>query len=469
MSALLCALLMLSPGANPQWPGFLGAGASALSAETLPLEWSPTKNIAWAVEIPGDGQSSPIILGDQVFATSVSGDMKEEYHILAWKLSDGTPLWHFTLKNSVPAKSTLYVSRAAPTPATDGQRLYVFFESGDIVALSLEGKQLWHRSLTAEYGAIEGNHGLGASPVLTEKGVVLLVDHDGPSYLIALDKASGSTLWKTNRTSRISWSSPMLMKVGNQEQIVCSSAGSVDGYDAKTGEQAWTLGELAGNTVASPLPYAAGRFLVGASSGRGEAGRAAGAAKSNLAIELRPDDADKLAPHVMWRSDQATSSFGSPILHNQQAYWVNRSGVVYCLDAATGDVLYNKRVKQSCWATPLAIDDRIYFFGKDGHTTVLRAGDKYEVLAENLLWEPEAAAPAAEKSAETPAAAAAEKTTDTAAAQSADKPAEKPEAKKAESADPAAAMFGGTVQYGVAAVNGNLLIRTGSKLYCIRK
>ena len=441
MLSLVCALLLLTPGERAQWPGFLGTGASSLAAEELPLEWSPEKNIAWTAEIPGDGQSSPIVWGDRVITTSVTGPMKEEYHTLCWKLSDGTLLWEHTLKNSVPVKSTLYVSRAAPTPATDGERVYVFFESGDVLALSMDGKPLWQRSLTKEYGAYEGNHGLGSSPVLTKKGVVLLVDHDGPSYLISLSKEDGSTLWKTDRESRISWSSPMRASLKAGEQIVCSSSGSLDGYDPKTGEKLWSLGDLSGNTVASPLSYDGETMLVGASSGRGEQAEA-GATRSNAAVQVRKNSAGELEPHVLWSTDKATSSFGSPIVHGKQAYWVNRTGVVYCLDAETGDVLYNKRLKQSCWATPLAVENRLYFFGKGGHTTVLKAGKEYEVLAENVLWDDEAKEEAAPN-----------------------KEGEKPK----EKADPAASIFGGTIQYGVAAVDGSLLIRTGNKLYCVRK
>ena len=359
--------------------------------------------------------------------------MKEEYHILCWQLSDGTLLWKHTLKNSVPAKSSLYVSRAAPTPATDGERVYAFFESGDVLALSMEGKPLWQRSLTKDYGAFEGNHGLGSSPVLTDDGVALLIDHSGPSYLISLSKEDGSTLWKTDRESRTSWSSPMLATLKAGEQIVCSSSGSLDGYDPNSGKKLWSVDELSGNTVASPLSYNGKIVLVGASSGRGEESEA-GTTRTNAAIQVIKNSAGEMESKILWSTDKATSSFGSPVIHGGQAYWVNRSGVVYCLDAASGEVHYNKRLAESCWATPLAVDDRIYFFGKAGNTTVLQAGEEYKVLAENVLWSEEAEA-------------------------------EKPK----DAADPASAIFGGRTVYGVAAVNNSILIRTGNKLYCVRK
>lgn len=439
-SLILCLCCADAPGnsGTPAWPAFLGQGASSIEAASLPTEWSPTKNIAWQAMIPGHGQSSPIVWGERVFVTSVEGDMKETLHVLAFNLADGKQQWKHTFESTDKVKNSLYVSRAAPTPATDGKHVFAFFESGDLACLKLTGEEVWRKSLSAEFGKYKGNHGLGASPVLTDDSIVILFDHDGPSYLIALNKSDGTTKWKTDRTSRVSWSSPALVKTGETAQIVCSSSGSVDGYDAATGKQLWTFDEVGGNTSATPLPFAPGSFLVGASAGR-EAERGELAKKSNFAMQIAFVDG-KPEPRVLWRTEQATPTFGSPMVHAGYAYWVNRTGVVYCLDAATGELQYTQRVKQSCWATPVGIGDRVYLFGKDGLTTVIKAGPKFEVLAENQLWDPATQKP-------DPAKAAAEDTAE----------------KKA-----AAANFAGATQYGVAVVNGSLLVRVGEKLYCIR-
>ncbi|WP_254510489.1 outer membrane protein assembly factor BamB family protein [Anatilimnocola floriformis] len=436
--AWLVLLSLCSADATPAWPAFLGQGASAVEANSLPLEWSPTKNIAWEAAIPGHGQSSPIVWGDRVFVTSVEGDMKDTNHVLAFSLADGKQLWKDSFESSDKVKNSLYVSRAAPTPVTDGKNVYAFFESGDVVAISMEGTELWRKSLSTEFGKFKTNHGLSASPVLFGDAVIVLIEHDGPSYLIALNTADGKTKWKTDRTSRTSWSSPALVKAGESMQVVCSSSGSVDGYDAATGKQLWTYEEVGGNTSSTPVQNAAGSFLVGASAGR-EAERADLAKKSNLAMMI--DIASgKPEPKVLWRNEQASPTFGSPMAYGGQAYWVNRSGVVYCLDAASGESNYTQRIKQSCWATPVGFGDRVYFFGKDGHTTVIRSGAKFEVLAENQLWDPAAVKP-------DPAKGANEDT---------------PEKRAG------AANFAGATQYGVAVVNGSLLIRTGEKLFCLR-
>jgi outer membrane protein assembly factor BamB len=437
---LLLCLCGAEPATNlPVWPAFLGHGASAVQPDSIPLTWSPNKNIAWTADLPGHGQSSPIIWGDRVFVTSVEGPEKDVCHVVALSLADGKRLWAHSFATSDKVKNSLFVSRAAPTPVTDGQHVFCYFESGDVIALTHDGMVAWKRSLSNDYGKFKNKFGLAASPLLTDDSIIILVDDEGPSYLIALQKSDGRTKWKTERASRVSWSSPGLVKVGDTTQVVCSSAGSVDGYDAATGKLLWTYDEVGGNTSSTPREFHPGTFLVGASTGR-EAERSELARQSNFAMTVELVDG-KPTPKVLWRTEQATPTFGSPMVYAGHAYWVNRSGVVYCFDAKTGEPCYTQRIKQSCWATPLGIGDHVYFFGKDGLTTVLRSGPKFEVLAENELWDPSAPKPDAAK-------AAAEEDTE--------------EKRKA------APMFAGATQYGVAAVTGSLLIRTGERLFCLR-
>jgi outer membrane protein assembly factor BamB len=436
----LLALALTTADEPANWPGFLGGGEVHLQPDALPLTWSPSENIAWQAVLPGHGQSSPIIWNGKVLVTAVQGPMKDTYHVLAFALDDGRRLWKHSLESSDKVKESYFVSRAAPTPVTDGRAVYAFFESGDVTALSLDGRELWRRSLSKDYGKFQNEFGLGASPVQTDEAVILLIDHDGPSYLIALSKADGRTLWKTDRTPRRSWSSPAIVPVNGQPQVVCSSAGTVDGYDPATGKRLWTYDEVAGNTAATPLPFADGRFLIGASPGNEGGARVEQAKKSNFAISIEVIDG-KPTPKILWRAEEAMPTFASPRVYAGHAYWINRVGVVYCFDAESGELRYAERTKQSCWATPQGAGDRLYLFGKDGVTTVLRAGPKFEVLAENQLWDPASVKP-------DPAKLAAEET---------------------EERRQAAAMFSGRVLYGVAASGGSLLIRTGDVLYCVRQ
>ncbi|MEQ8852628.1 PQQ-binding-like beta-propeller repeat protein [Gimesia sp.] len=442
MRPLLFVLFVLSLpltlSAQEQWPGFLGAGASPLKAETIPTQWSAEKNVAWKAGIPGYGQSSPVIWGDQVYVTSVAGPNKEQLHVVCFSLKSGKQLWDHIQPSTYPEKNSVYISRAAPTPVLDENGIYAYFESGDIVALSHAGELKWAASLTKRYGAPKNKFGLSASPVQWQDRVIVLIDDEGPSYITAVSKADGSELWKTDRKSRVSWSSPMVVPVGEAQQVVCSSAGSIDGYDPKTGKQLWTYDEVGGNNKTSPIPAGNGEFLIGASPGR-EGDNNELAKKSNGLFVIKQQGA-AWKPQFAWTNASPTPSWGTPIVYQGNAYWVNRVGVVYCLNAKDGESVYTSRIKESCWATPVGIGDRVYFFGKNGVTTVLKAGNEFEVLAENELWTednpPVNNVPTAEETS-----------------------AERRQG---------VAMFSRPTLYGAAIVNGYLVLRTGSQLYCLQ-
>jgi outer membrane protein assembly factor BamB len=240
-----------------------------------------------------------------------------------------------------------------------------------------------------------------------------------------------------DRRSVISWSSPAVMTLAGLPQIVISSVGTVDSYDAASGKQLWTIGDLGGNTVATPSQVDANRIIIGAAPGRGEAD-ASGAAESNLMIEVTAVDGGKndIKAKVLWRTTKAMASFSSPMAYQGVGYWVNRAGVVFAINLEDGSELYAQRIDQAPWATAIACKDRVYFFGKDGTTTVIRAGKTFEKLASNQLWNPEDLKP-------DPNAANREDTAERRAA---------------------AAMFSGPIQYGVAVAKDSLLIRTGNQL-----
>ncbi len=385
----------------------------------------------------GHGQSSPIIWNGHIYVTAIDGPKKEQCLVFCYDLASGNLVWKYSLTSSDPVENSLYVSRAAPTPTADEHGLYVFFESGDVVALSHDGKELWKRSLSQEYGKFQNKFGIGSSPTQTTSGLFILVDDEGPSFLIALDKKSGKNLWKQERTARKSWSSPAIVQLEGKPCVVVSSDGSVDGYAADSGELLWSFTDVGGNTGTTPIDLGAGKFLVAASAGRD--GGSPLAKKSNLLMQVKKQDS-KWAPSPLWISSEASPSWASPIAHAGCAYWINSQGVVFCHDIESGKLHYSKRTKQSCWATPIAVEDRIYFFGKDGTTTILKAGPEFEVIAENQLWDPDAVQP-------DPNAGANEPT---------------------EERRRAAAMFAKPTVYGVAISRGSIVVRTGTQMFCIK-
>jgi outer membrane protein assembly factor BamB len=227
------------------------------------------------------------------------------------------------------------------------------------------------------------------------------------------------------------------MTFEGEAQIVCSSAGTIDGYSPTSGEQLWTYGGIGGNRICSPWNCGEGTFLVGSQTSR-EFPDEGLVKQSNFAMQVTRTDG-KWTPKIRWKTEAASPGMASPIQHAEHAYWVNRSGVVFCLDAKTGEQKYSERVPQSPWATPLGIGDQVYIFGKDGLTTVLKAGPTFEILSQNQLWDPNIAADLSVIAQETDLK------------------------RKA-----GAAMHTKPEIMGVAAVSGSLLIRTGKDLYCVR-
>ena len=264
------------------------------------------------------------------------------------------------------------------------------------------------------------------------------------AYVAAVRKGNGGILWKADRgENRKGWSSPAIVPVNGEPHVVVSSGGGVRGYDPATGDVLWELADVGGNTAVTPIPQVLGddgdrsdgTFLIGASGGRG--GEDADAARvSNGAVRVTKT-ADGFAAKKLWTNEDLSVTWASPIAHAGRAYWVNRQGVLFCPDAATGERLFAARTPAgSCWATPLAVGNRVYLFGKGGITATVAAADDYELLAESRLWEEGATEPDPDLTAET------DPTRRAAAANSA-----------------------GVTLYGVAADPGGLLVRTGGRLF----
>ncbi|MEZ6129786.1 MAG: PQQ-binding-like beta-propeller repeat protein [Planctomycetaceae bacterium] len=382
LGLLLSATLNATAEDIPKgWTSFRNGGSSRVVGE-LPTQWAADTNIAWQTETDGYGQSAPVILEDQIIVASVIGEQKEQCAVTAYSLTDGKQLWQHRFDAAHHAPSSYMMSRAAPTPVVDQQAVYAFFESGDLVAVDLSGKSLWHRDLTADYGEFQNNHGLGSSPAQTADLVVLNIEHKGPSVLLALDKKTGQTTWKADRPSGSSWTSPIVVGEGSTQQVVVSSGGDLSGYDLHDGQKLWSLEGLEGNSV--PSPCAVGDFIfVGARIP--EFGSAEEAAKSNLCVRITGDDAQPY--ELCWRAAKAVSDYASPVVDGEHVYFLNKVGVLYCVDAMSGETIYQQRLRSECWATPIVTETGIYFFGKDGTTRIVRRGREFEVLATNNLWD----------------------------------------------------------------------------------
>lgn len=462
MTIVLHGLLLLTVGTSPgdSWAGFRGDGTSTTFAVRLPLQWSGRDNVAWRTELPGYGQSTPVVWNGRVFLTAVDGAEKEKLLILAVDARTGSVLWQRDFPATQRGKNHPAMSRAAPTPLVDARGVYAFFESGDLIALDHDGNVKWQRALTKDYGPFQNNHGLASSPTQTDSAVVLLIDHGGPSYLLAVDKSTGNNLWRTERPSRMSWTSPIVARHNGKELLIVSSSGALTTYDAATGESLWELADLNGNNIPSPV-YMNGFLVIGAGENRLKPDLVA-SQRSNCCLRLTDE-----APgyEVLWRGRKAVAHHASPLVHAGHVYIVTKPGVVYCLDLATGEERYSERLDNPCWATPIGAADRVYFFGKDGVTTVLKAGPKYEKLATNRLWTEEEFQVRKEQAKSRPENRIPMPMGGTPAAPPGVTP---PATLTPAQRESMIAEAIGDVVYGVAAVDGAFFVRTGTELICIR-
>ena len=371
--------------AKQDWAGFRNGGNSHVSSDAkLPVKWSPEQGIGWQVELPGYGQSSPVIVGNKVFVTAVEGPNKENNLVVCLDRESGKELWRFLQESTKTGPSNYMFSRAAPSPVVDQDHLFAFFESGDLYAIRTEdGQVAWQSDLKDEIGDLKSRHGLGSSLAQSNDRIFLNLEHDGPSALFAFNKKDGSVAWKGDRPSGSSWSSPVVMKQKSGQQVVISSAGEAVGFNAENGQRLWRIDGLAGNTVPSPL-VEGNRIYLGAR--KPEFGSSETAAKSNLCLEFESDSTE---PTVAWRSERCITDYASPVISGNYVYLISGIGVLGCLNKETGEEIYRQRLGIECWATPVVQNDHLFVFGKFGKTVVVKVGDSYSKVSENALWDPQ--------------------------------------------------------------------------------
>lgn len=376
------------------WPGWRGAARTGVSNETgLPLSWSEKEGVRWKATLPGSGISNPIVWGDRVFVTSSDGRNQDELHLICLSRDAGSERWHLRLWGSAP---TLYhptkSSMASPSPVADGEHVFAFYGSGDVVCADFDGGLVWQRSLASEYGPFENRFAASSSPLLYRDLLILQCDHYGPSYLLAIDKATGGNRWKADRPDVwLSWSSPQLTPAltqkspatdhAREELLVCGSH-RLDAYDPTTGDKLWTVGGMSRECVPTPV---LGHGSIFATTG-----------PNGQTVCIRPGGrGDVTDSHVVWSNPRGTPFVPSPIMVGDYLYLVDDKGIATCLAAKTGRMCWRKRFGGAFTASPVAGDGRVYFCDESGKTIVVAADtDKYQELARNQLDEPIFASPA---------------------------------------------------------------------------
>lgn len=451
--------------ADDSWRGFRDSGSNVATAD-LPTEWSPEKGIAWQAVIPGYGQSSPVVWKGQVFVTSSDGPFQELCLVHAYSLHSGMKLWTSKVEVSTKVENYFRNSRAAPTCCVDQNGVYSFFASGDVSAMKHTGELCWSTPLLKMYGEIDNERGIASSPVQNDDLLFVLIDHHGPSYLVALRKSTGEVAWKADRGQRVpSWSSPVIAKCGVREIVITSSADRVDAYDAQTGTTLWQLEGLQGNHIPSASIVGSDLFIGSTTMFHGASDEKATAA-SNCCVRLTNVD-DKPGFERRWSAERANSYYSTPLAFAGYVYYVNNVGVLYCIDQESGKQVFAKRIGNPCWASAVGVtrpngEQLVYFVMKNGFAVVLRPGREYDQVARNQLFDADAfqlASEAAEKQRK-------ENTVPAGLA----KPKEGPE--KVLAGMPEKQLhqmfsYGDPIVYGVAVAEDRMLIRTGQQLFCV--
>ncbi len=368
-----------------------------------PSEWSETKNIKWKVEIPGASTATPIVWEDQVFlVTAIKTDRKVElepgeaegkknpfnikrpeniyqFVVMSLDRATGKVRWQHMAKEEVPHEGHHPdASFASASPTTEGKRLYVSFGSRGVYAYDLEGKQLWNR----DFGRmlIYNTFGEGCSPVVHGDAVVLNWDHQGGSFIICLDAATGETRWKVDRDENTSWATPLVVDHGGRTQVIVHGTKRVRSYDLKTGEVIWACGGQAMACIPCPVSDGSLAFLM-----TGYMGNACFAIPLDSMGDITGAD-DKLA----WRRRKpGTPYVPSPLLWGDLLYFLSSNqGMLSCLNAKTGEPVFDRtRVEgiENIYASPVGASDKVYITGREGTTVVIKRGGEFEILATNKL------------------------------------------------------------------------------------
>jgi outer membrane protein assembly factor BamB len=389
-------ILPATSAANSHWQQWRGPEASGIvEAANPPVEWSESKNVRWKVELPGHGHSTPIIWTDLVFVQAAikvdadSADLEGPYKfdVIAFDRKTGQKAWQKTVRQEVPHEGSHRDGSLAPSsPVTDGEHLYAFFGSRGLYCMTMDGEVVWDKDL----GDMQtrNSFGEGSSPALHGDTLVVLWDHEGDSFVVALDKKSGAEKWRKPRDEKSSWTTPLVIEGEGRTQVVISGSNKIRSYDVKSGEVIWECGGLGTNCAATPA--ADSKVVVAMSGHRDVAG---------LAIRYQGAKGDLTASEaVAWKVDKNTPYVPSPLIYGDALYFLQKNnGIVSCVDPHTGKPHYDqKRLDEldTVYASPVGAADRVYIVGRNGKTYILKRGTEFEVLAVNTLDDEFSASPA---------------------------------------------------------------------------
>ena len=381
--------------AGSQWPQWRGPDSTGTSkTATPPLEWSETKNVRWKKEIPGRGSSTPVISNGLVFISTAvpvgvtdaeahaargSSPGSHKYVVMALDRKDGRVVWERVAREETPHEGSHqeWGTWASPSIVTDGTHVIASFESRGIYAYDLKGTPVWQKDLGDKQ--MRNQFGEGSSPALHGNLLVVVWDHQGSSFITALDKRTGEERWRTARDEIDSWATPLVVEHGGRAQVVTSGMKQVRSYDLETGKLIWYGAGTTMNPI--PSPVAADGLVILTAGFRG----------NNLkAVRLADASGDITnSPALIWTLDRDTPYVPSPLLYDGILYLLkSNNGLLSAFDAKTGKPHYQVTRLESApniFASPVGAAGRVYIPSQQGTTVVLKHGPAFQVLAENKL------------------------------------------------------------------------------------
>lgn len=352
------------------YPFFRGPQGNGVAFQkNTPIDWNGAggKNIIWKVKVPKAGFSSPIIWGGQLFVTGADAQSRMVY---CYDKTTGKLVWEAAADNieGSPAKMpkvTADTGLAAPTMATDGRAVFAIFATGDVLALDMGGKRIWARNL----GVPDNHYGHGSSLIVYKDKLLIQYDTNKSGKLMALDTQTGATVWETARSTKISWSSPILVNTGSRMELILTTNPNVNGYDPQTGKELWNIACLSGEVGPSAgyidgMVFAANEYakLVGIKIAGG-------------------------TPEIAWEADEFLPEVSSPLAVDGLLYVATTYGVLACYDAKTGTKNWSQEYGDPFYSSPIYADGKIYITDMTGKTHIVKATKDYQLIGTPELGE----------------------------------------------------------------------------------
>lgn len=415
LAAIVAGLSAHSPASNsgPTWPGWRGLDGGGVSEElALPERWAPDVNIAWKTPIPGRAHSSPIVWRDRIFLTTAiegdvipnhtplkhtiegsewrspdatGGDRRHTLQVMGLDAASGKILWtHTAYEGPMYDDRHKRGSYAAPTPVTDGERVYAYFGTEGLFAYTHDGTPVWNRQL----GKVAGlSVGVSTSPVMFDGLVIVQADEDNgeTSFLAAIDGKTGKDVWRVERKAMpISWATPLLTSAGGRPELITTTDTRIVAYDPASGRELWSEPGL--ESYAVPSPVVSGRRVI-ISTGNPK--------KVTIALTLGP--LPEGATRRVWEYRKGSAYVVSPTAHDGLVYIMSDGGILTCLDAETGAVVYEggrPPVPSTFFSSPVVFGGHLYMTSEEGETFVVPTGREHSIARTNSLGEPVYASPA---------------------------------------------------------------------------